>query len=33
VRLNKAYRAIYVECETSKVELIEVLEVNKHEYR
>ncbi len=33
VRLNRAYRAIYVEHETGEVELIEVLEVNKHEYR
>jgi proteic killer suppression protein len=33
VRLNKAYRAIYVEHETGEVELIEVLEVSKHEYR
>ena len=32
VRLNRAYRAIYVERETGKVELIEVLEVNKHDY-
>ena len=32
VRLNKAYRAIYVEHKTGEVELIEVLEVNKHEY-
>ena len=32
VRLNKAYRAIYVEREPGEVELIEVLEVNKHEY-
>ena len=32
VRLNRAYRAIYVERETGEVELIEVLEVNKHEY-
>ena len=32
VRLNGAYRAIYVEHETGEVELIEVLEVNKHEY-
>ena len=32
VRLNRAYRAIYVELETGEVELIEVLEVNKHEY-
>jgi proteic killer suppression protein len=33
VRLSKAYRAIYVEHETGEVELIEVLQVNKHEYR
>ena len=32
VRLNRAYRAIYVEREGGKVELIEVLEVNKHDY-
>lgn len=32
VRLNRAYRAIYVEHETGEVELVEVLEVNKHEY-
>lgn len=32
IRLNKAYRAIYEERETGEVELIEVLEVNKHEY-
>lgn len=32
VRLNKAYRAIYVEHESGEIELIEVLEVNKHEY-
>ena len=32
IRLNKAYRGIYVEHETGEVELIEVLEVNKHEY-
>jgi proteic killer suppression protein len=32
VRLNKAYRAIYVEQEMGEIELIEVLEVNKHEY-
>lgn len=31
VRLNKAYRAIYMEHDES-IELIEVLEVNKHEY-
>lgn len=32
VRLNRAYRAIYVEREDGEIELIEVLEVNKHEY-
>ena len=32
VRLNRAYRAIYVEREVGKIELIEVLEVNKHDY-
>jgi toxin HigB-1 len=32
VRLNRAYRAIYVERESGKIELIEVLEVNKHDY-
>lgn len=32
VRLNRSYRAIYVEHESGQVELIEVLEVNKHEY-
>ena len=32
VRLNRAYRAIYVEHEAGGVELIEVLEVNKHDY-
>ncbi len=31
IRLNKAYRAIYVD-KGSHFELIEVLEVNKHEY-
>jgi proteic killer suppression protein len=32
IRLNRAYRAIYVERESGELELIEVLEVNKHEY-
>lgn len=31
-RLNRAYRAIYVGHDAGKVELIEVLEVNKHDY-
>ena len=32
VRLNRAYRAIYIERRDGQVELIEVIEVNKHEY-
>jgi proteic killer suppression protein len=32
VRLNKAYRAIYIEKCDGTVEFIEVIEVNKHEY-
>lgn len=32
VRLNKSYRAIYVEHKGTNVELIEVIEVNKHDY-
>jgi proteic killer suppression protein len=32
VRLNVAYRAIYIERFDGSVELIEVIEVNKHEY-
>jgi len=32
IRLNRAYRAIYVEMTDGKIELIEVLEVNNHEY-
>ncbi len=31
IRLSKAYRAIYIEVD-GKMELIEVIEVNKHEY-
>jgi proteic killer suppression protein len=31
IRLNRAYRAIYIE-KGGNLELIEVLEVNKHEY-
>ena len=31
IRLNKAYRAIYIE-KDGELEVIEVLEVNKHEY-
>ena len=32
IRLNQAYRAIYVELLNGKVEMIEVIEVNKHGY-
>lgn len=32
VRLSKAYRAIYIEVDKEKYEIIEVIEVNKHEY-
>lgn len=32
IRLNKAYRAIYIEKSQNEIELIEVLEVNKHDY-
>jgi proteic killer suppression protein len=32
IRLNRAYRAIYVERNSGEVELVEVIEVNKHEY-
>jgi len=32
IRLNRAYRAIYIESKSGVIELIEVLEVNKHEY-
>ncbi len=32
VRLSKAYRAIYIEVDKERYEIIEVIEVNKHEY-
>lgn len=32
IRLSRAYRAIYIESKDGYVELIEVIEVNKHEY-
>ncbi|MCB0367858.1 MAG: type II toxin-antitoxin system mRNA interferase toxin, RelE/StbE family [Bdellovibrionales bacterium] len=32
VRLSKSYRAIYIEVDKNKFEIIEVLEVTKHEY-
>ncbi len=32
IRLNKAYRAIYIENEQKEIVIISILEVNKHEY-
>lgn len=32
VRLSKSYRAIYIELNNEEYEIIEVIEVNKHEY-
>lgn len=32
VRLNKAYRVIYFEAEDGELNVIQVVEVNKHEY-
>lgn len=32
VRLSKAYRAIYVIGQDSNIEIVKVLEVNKHDY-
>ena len=32
IRLNRSYRAIYVETRDGTVELVEVMEVTKHEY-
>lgn len=32
IRLNKAYRAIYVESHDGMVHILTVIEVNKHEY-
>lgn len=32
IRLSRAYRAIYILDESDDVKLIEVIEVNKHEY-
>jgi proteic killer suppression protein len=32
IRLNKAYRAIYAIGHEGKIELVNVLEVNKHDY-
>ena len=32
IRLNKAYRAIYVIDQQGKIEIVKVLEINKHDY-
>lgn len=32
IRLNKAYRVIYVEGHNGDLQIVEVIEVNKHEY-
>ena len=32
IRLNKAYRAIYIETKTHEIRLILIVEVNKHDY-
>lgn len=32
IRLNKAYRAIYVISDKGQMDIVEVVEVNKHEY-
>jgi proteic killer suppression protein len=32
IRLNKAYRAIYVESMSKEIHIISIIEVNKHEY-
>ena len=32
VRLNKAYRAIYIENEQKEIVIISIIEVNKHDY-
>lgn len=33
IRLNKAYRAIYITDESNRIHFIEVIEVNKHDYK
>jgi hypothetical protein len=32
IRLSQAYRAIYIETSSGEIELVEILEVTKHEY-
>lgn len=32
IRLNSAYRAIYIESERNQINIISIIEVNKHDY-
>jgi proteic killer suppression protein len=32
IRLNRAYRAIYIEKSDGLIEFVEIIEVNKHDY-
>lgn len=32
IRLNKAYRAIYIQSESGEIVLVTIIEVNKHKY-
>lgn len=32
IRLNRAYRAIYIVKANSEIEFVEIIEVNKHDY-
>lgn len=32
IRLSKAYRAIYIERNDNRIEFVDILEVNKHDY-
>jgi proteic killer suppression protein len=32
IRLSKSYRAIYVICEDTNIEFVEIRDVNKHDY-
>lgn len=32
IRLNKAYRAIYIVTRDGEIEFVEIIEVNKHDY-
>lgn len=32
IRLNKAYRAIYIESERKEIQIISIIEVSKHDY-